>query len=147
MARQPLRCPQVADLLDVVEAMTRFRLALVAAAALALSPPRPARPRSPRRSASRTSSPVPTSRRKTNPTLPGTAVAFDGSCSRGNADIGWSSVPPDTWEWNFGDGTTASGTPTPTHTYARPGTYTVTLTESAEYGSDFSASHDVIVLG
>src|SRR4051794_5349577 len=81
---------------------------------------------------------------KTNPTLPGTAVAFDGSSSRGTADIGWSSVPPDPGEWNSGDGPTAEGTPTPTHTYAQPGTYTVTLTESAEYGSDFSASHDVI---
>ena len=27
---------------------------------------------------------------KTNPTLPGTAVAFDGSCSRATADIGFS---------------------------------------------------------
>src|SRR4051812_16722044 len=85
---------------------------------------------------------------RTNPTLPGFAVAFDGSCSRANADTSLSSVAPDTWIWNFGDGTTAEGSATPTHAYARPGTYTVTLTETAEYATGtWSASHDVIVVG
>lgn len=84
----------------------------------------------------------------TNPTLPGRAVKFDGSCSRATADIGWSSVEPDYWEWSFGDGTTASGSSVVSHTYTTPGTYTVTLTEWGEYsgGSTWSASHDVIVL-
>ena len=139
--------PQVAEPAVVVVGMNLFRLAVAAVAAGALLPATAG--------AASYATPHWTPHifagadfsAKTNPTLPGTAVAFDGSCSRANADIGWSSVPPDTWQWNFGDGTTASGTPTPTHTYARPGTYTVTLTESAEYGSDFSASHDVIVLG
>jgi len=138
---------QVAGLADVVVRMKPFRLAVAALAATALLPATAG--------AASYATPLCTPHifagadfsAKTNPTLPGTAVAFDGSCSRGNADIGWSSVEPDTWHWDFGDGTTADGTPTPTHSYARPGTYTVTLTESAEYGSDFSASHDVIVLG
>lgn len=85
---------------------------------------------------------------KTNPTLPGRAVAFDGSCSTATADIGLSSVEPDYWTWTFGDGTGASGTSTPSHAYAAAGTYTVTLTESGEYsgGRTWSVSHTVTVL-
>jgi chitodextrinase len=84
---------------------------------------------------------------RTNPTLAGTAVAFDGSCSRATADIGLSSVEPDEWVWDFGDGTNGSG-PTPSHTYTAPGTYTVTLTEWGRYsgGRTWSISQDVIVL-
>ncbi len=37
------------------------------------------------------------------------------------------SIGADTWQWNFGDGTT-SNIPGPTHTYALAGTFTVTLT-------------------
>jgi PKD repeat protein len=74
-------------------------------------------------------------------------VAFDGSCSKATADIGLSSVTPDYWTWNFGDGTSGSGS-TPSHTYAAPGTYTVTMTEWGEYsgGATWTKVQDVLVL-
>src|SRR4051812_27084029 len=68
----------------------------------------------------------------TNPARAGTAIAFDGSCSKATADIGLSSVTPDEWVWSFGDGASGSG-PKPSHTYAAPGRYTVTMTEWGEY--------------
>jgi len=86
---------------------------------------------------------------KTNPTLPGRAVAFDGSCSKATgSDIGITSLPPNYWQWTFGDGTTASGTGTPSHAYAAAGTYTVTLTEWAQASGTlrWTATHTVTVL-
>jgi PKD repeat protein len=41
-------------------------------------------------------------------------------------------VPPFTYLWNFGDGTTSSAQ-NPTHTYTNPGTYGVTLTVTDSY--------------
>jgi hypothetical protein len=38
---------------------------------------------------------------------------------------------PDTWSWNFGDGTAAATTRNPVHTYGNPGTYSLTLTASS----------------
>jgi len=43
---------------------------------------------------------------------------------------------PDTWEWNFGDGSPTSDAINPEHTYSTPGIYTVTLTVSNLGGSD-----------
>jgi hypothetical protein len=86
---------------------------------------------------------------KTNPTLPGSAVAFDGSCSKATSnDIGLTSLPPDFWQWSFGDGATASGTATPSHAYAAAGTYTVTLTEWAQSSGTlrWTATHTITVL-
>jgi hypothetical protein len=86
---------------------------------------------------------------KTNPTLPGRAVAFDGSCSKATSnDIGLTSLPPDYWTWTFGDGATASGTGTPSHSYAVAGTYTVTLTEWARSSGTlrWTATHTITVL-
>jgi hypothetical protein len=40
----------------------------------------------------------------------------------------------DTWSWDFGDGLT-SDVRYPIHTYTQPGSYTVTLTISKEYGN------------
>ena len=82
-----------------------------------------------------------------DPSPVGRPVAFDGSCSRATADTGLSSVPPDSFSWTFGDGTTGSG-PTPSHAYARSGTYAVTLTETGQYsgGQTWSITQDVIVL-
>jgi hypothetical protein len=84
---------------------------------------------------------------KTNPTLPGQTVAFDGSCSRVSVDIGFSSVPPDYWTWDFGDGTTGSG-PTPSHVYTAAGTYTVTVGAWTHYdgGPTQTISQTITVL-
>jgi len=53
-----------------------------------------------------------------NPT-PGTQVSFNAAASGG--------VPPYSYTWNFGDGSTGSGS-SPTHSYSTKGTYTVRLT-------------------
>ena len=41
---------------------------------------------------------------------------------------------PTMWAWNFGDGTTDM-VANPVHIYSKPGSYTVTLTASSQYGS------------
>lgn len=87
---------------------------------------------------------------RANPSLAGQSVSFDGSCSRVTADIGLSSVPPDTYNWDFGDGSSNNGTTAaPSHVYARAGTYTVTLTVSGNYsgGQTWTTSQQVYVLG
>jgi PKD repeat protein len=43
---------------------------------------------------------------------------------------------PDTWDWDFGDGSTHSTEQNPTHTYTSPGFYTVVLTSSIGSFSD-----------
>ncbi len=45
---------------------------------------------------------------------------------------------PDSWEWDFGDGTPTSTDQNPTHSYEEPGTYAITLTTIA--GSESSTS-------
>jgi beta propeller repeat protein len=45
-----------------------------------------------------------------------------------------SSGSPDTWLWDFGDGT-SSTVQNPVHTYTVPGTYTVTMTATNAFGS------------
>ncbi len=42
---------------------------------------------------------------------------------------------PTAWLWNFGDGNTST-TINPTHSYAAPGTYTVVLTVTNQFGTD-----------
>lgn len=52
---------------------------------------------------------------------------------------------PTAWAWTFGD----SGTSTdqnPQHTYTAPGTYSVTLTATNEYGSDYELKTDYITV-
>ena len=56
-----------------------------------------------------------------------TAVTFDGSASSDNVAI-------DSYEWDFGDGTTATGQ-TSTHTFAEPGAYAVDLTVTDTSGN------------
>ena len=50
---------------------------------------------------------------------------------------------PDSWLWEFGDGTTSTEQ-NPTHAYASPGVYSVTLTVSGSCGSDARTAIDLI---
>ncbi len=50
----------------------------------------------------------------------------------------------DTYEWDFGDGTTSSEVD-PSHNYAAPGTYTVTLIVTATNGCADTAVYDVTI--
>lgn len=53
---------------------------------------------------------------------------------------------PTSWFWTFGDSGTSSTDQNPQHTYAAPGTYTVTLTATNEYGSDYELKTDYITV-
>lgn len=52
---------------------------------------------------------------------------------------------PDTWEWDFGDGTTSSEQH-PAHTYTSNGVYTVGLTASNEFGDNTLVQTDFITV-
>ena len=67
----------------------------------------------------------------------GESVSFDGSASSDNVGI-------ESYEWNFGDGTTGAGKLT-THTYTATGTYTVTLTVKDAVGLSGTDTLTVIV--
>ena len=56
-------------------------------------------------------------------TCPNAAVNFCGS------------YPANSWNWNFGDGGTSSGNQCPQHTYTATGSYTVTLVENSNCGT------------
>ncbi len=72
--------------------------------------------------------------------IPGYFIAaFDANSTSGQVPFtvqfndrssGW----PDTWLWDFGDGTT-SASKNPAHTYTQPGLYSVSLTISKTYGA------------
>jgi len=64
-------------------------------------------------------------------------VDFDASGSDDDYGI-------DSWDWEFGDGSTGSGEMT-THTYAKDGTYKVNLTVTDTASQTGSVSHDVSV--
>jgi PKD repeat protein len=69
-------------------------------------------------------------------------VPTDGTAVFTNTTTG---SEPLSYEWDFGDGMTSTLT-SPTHTYTVPGTYTVTLYASNEFGED-SVSQAVEQLG
>ncbi len=68
----------------------------------------------------------------------GTTVEFDGSNSSDDVGI-------ESYEWDFGDGTTATGV-TAAHTYTDNGTYTVTLTVTDYAGNTATDTATVEVL-
>jgi outer membrane protein assembly factor BamB len=51
---------------------------------------------------------------------------------------------PQSWLWNFGDGTTST-LQNPTHTYSKPGTYTITLTATNSNGVQDIKTQTIIV--
>jgi len=56
-----------------------------------------------------------------------------------------SSGSPTSWLWDFGDGGTSTAQ-NPAHTYTAPGTHTITLTATNEYGSDYELKSDYITV-
>ena len=77
-------------------------------------------------------------------------AAFSATPTSGKAPlpvhfIDKSQNKPDTWQWNFGDGST-SYKQTPTHNYKYPGKYTVTLTVKNKGGSNTKAIKNYIVV-
>lgn len=82
------------------------------------------------------------------PTIAPTA-AFEASSLFGcNPTISFednSTDIPQSWEWDFGDGSTSTDQ-NPTHTYAAQGTYTVQLTASNPIGSDVTTQSITIQL-
>jgi PGF-pre-PGF domain-containing protein len=71
---------------------------------------------------------------------PGEDLAFDATVSSDNVAI-------DSYEWEFGDGTTASGDrlTTPTHSYDEPGVYEVSLTVTDTSGNAKTNTQTVTV--
>jgi PKD repeat protein len=53
---------------------------------------------------------------------------------------------PSLWQWNFGDGSGNSTLENPGHTYTTPGTYTVTMTATNQYGSTTVVATNAIVV-
>ncbi len=78
-----------------------------------------------------------------------TAASFTASPTQVCAPIGevafsdLSAGFPDSWIWDFGDGT-SSTEQHPTHAYPQPGLYTVTLTVGGSCGSDSTTMVDLI---
>ncbi|HEB88807.1 MAG TPA: PKD domain-containing protein, partial [Deltaproteobacteria bacterium] len=52
-------------------------------------------------------------------------------------------VPPTSWMWDFGDGTTSTAQ-NPAHTYTSIGAYTVTFTATNAFGSDTISIQDAV---
>ena len=73
-------------------------------------------------------------------TLPAPVAEFSADVTSGDSGLtvnftDESSNAPNSWLWNFGDGTTSTEQ-NPTHTYTKSGTYTVTLTSANTSGSN-----------
>jgi PKD repeat protein len=76
---------------------------------------------------------------------------FTGSPTSGQAPLtvnftDQSANNPTAWSWDFGDGIGTSGLQNPQYTYDTPGSYTVTLFASNEYGSDTAIKVDYITV-
>jgi len=83
-----------------------------------------------------------------NPTPP--VTAFTANTTAGLAPLtvqftDTSTGGPTSWAWSFGDGGTST-TQNPQHTYAAPGTCSVNLTATNEYGSDEETKTDYITV-
>ena len=65
------------------------------------------------------------------------SVSFTGTATGGS--------PPDSYSWNFGDGSAASTSQNPSHTYNTAGTYTATLTVTDSSSPAKSATSGVTI--
>lgn len=61
-----------------------------------------------------------------NPQIAGEPIQFSGSAKTSCSGSMFATCDADTYEWNFGDGTTGTGKNV-SHTYTKPGSYTVTM--------------------
>ncbi|MFC2130438.1 PKD domain-containing protein [Bacteroidota bacterium] len=78
------------------------------------------------------------------------AAEFDASPTASSATMtvnfnDRTSSPPDTWDWDFGDGN-SSTFQNPSHSYENPGQYTVELTVTNYQGSDSETKTDYITV-
>ncbi len=96
---------------------------------------------------------MPTTEETTSP-IPGPyapVADFTASPSSGNGPLtvrftDTSLNAPTMWYWDFGDGATDASTGSPIHTYTDPGSYTVTLTATNQYGSDTITKYDIVTV-
>jgi PKD repeat protein len=77
---------------------------------------------------------------------------FSGSPTVGNSNLSVTFTDltqgsPDTWLWDFGDGSAASTEQNPVHTYTKAGLYPVTLISSNSLNTDFETKLDYITVG
>jgi CHRD domain-containing protein/PKD domain-containing protein len=80
-----------------------------------------------------------------NPQIAGENISFSGSAKSSCSGSWFAQCDADTWEWDFGDGTTTSGSPTVSHRYMTPGNYTVTFRGCyCHYVSDWQTTSQTI---
>ena len=82
--------------------------------------------------------------------LEGISAAFSANVTEGNAPLAVkftdsSSGSPDTWFWNFGDGTNSTSQH-PEKTYSAAGVYTVSLNASNAHNSDIETKNNYITV-
>lgn len=83
--------------------------------------------------------------------MPASPVAgFTGSPTSGSAPLtvsftDTSGGSPETWWWNFGDGSSSTES-NPSHTYTLPGTYTVSFTVTNAGGTDTEVKPGYVVV-
>jgi PKD repeat protein len=80
-----------------------------------------------------------------------TVAEFSGTPVTGTAPLTVaftdnSTGDPDTWSWDFGDGSALDNTQNPSHTYNDNGVYTVTLTVDGPNGTDSETKTDYITV-
>ncbi|MDX9751433.1 MAG: gliding motility-associated C-terminal domain-containing protein [Flavobacteriales bacterium] len=79
--------------------------------------------------------------------MPQIAIAIEGDdqiCYPGEVSFTNNSTGGNTWAWDFGDGGTSTEFE-PAHTYTAPGTYTVTLVMTDQYGCTQAAEDSIVV--
>jgi PKD repeat protein len=94
-----------------------------------------------------TPSPTPTATPSPTPTATPPTASFTAGVIPGTLDVQFTDQSvgvPDSWSWDFGDGSAGDTTVDPLHTFPTPGTYVVTLTVGNAQGQS-QESLDVAV--